>query len=77
MEIYIKLKRKEDGSWEGKTEIDLKKLWYLEINKRLQLNRDDYFWGKFWGEWGADRTYPKPDLISKNENSTESGGPPL
>lgn len=36
MEIYIKLKRKEDGSWEGKTEIDLKKLWYLEINKKLE-----------------------------------------
>jgi hypothetical protein len=35
VEIYIKLKRKEDGSWEGKTIIDLKKLWYLEINKRL------------------------------------------
>ena len=35
MEIYIKLKRKEDGSWEGKTEIDLKKLWYLEVNRRL------------------------------------------
>lgn len=35
MEIYIKLKRKEDGSWEGKTIIDLKKLRYLEINKRL------------------------------------------
>lgn len=35
MEIYIKLKRKEEGSWEGKIEIDLKKLWYLEINKRL------------------------------------------
>ncbi len=73
MEIYIKLKRKEDGSWEGKTEIDLKKLWYLEINKRLELNRD----GNFWGKWGADRTYLKPDLISKNENSTESGDLPL
>ena len=33
--VYIKLKRKEDGSWEGKTEIDLKKLWYLEVNGRL------------------------------------------
>lgn len=73
MEIYIKLKRKEDGSWEGKTIIDLKKLWYLEVNRRLQLNKNDYF----WVEGGADRTYPKPDLISKNENSTESGGPPL
>ena len=36
MEVYIKLQKKEDGSWEGKTEIDLKKLWYLEVNKRLQ-----------------------------------------
>lgn len=73
MEIYIKLKRKEDGSWKGKTEIDLKKLWYLEVNKRLQLEKNSYF----WVEGAADRTYPKPDLISKNENSTESGGPPL
>ncbi len=72
VEIYIKLKRKEDGSWEGKTEIDLKKLWYLEINRRFQLNG-----GYFWGMCGADRTYLKLDLISKNENSTESGGPPL
>ena len=26
--------------------------------------------------WGAGRTYPKSDLISKNENSTESGAFP-
>lgn len=35
MGVYIKLKRKEDGSWEGKTKIDLKKLEYLEINRKL------------------------------------------
>ena len=36
MRVYIKLKRKEDGGWEGKIKIDLKQLWYLKINKRLE-----------------------------------------
>lgn len=35
MRVYIKCYRKEDGSWEGKVKIDLKQLWYLEINRRL------------------------------------------
>lgn len=44
VEVYIKLKRKEDGSWEGKTIIDLKKLWYLEINKRLNQVEVNFGW---------------------------------
>lgn len=35
MMIYIKCYRKEDGSWEGKVKINLKQLWYLKMNEKL------------------------------------------
>ena len=35
MAMYIKLYRKEDGSWEGNEKIDLKKLWYLRANGEM------------------------------------------
>lgn len=35
MVVYIKCYRKSDGSWEGKVKINLKQLWYLKMNEKL------------------------------------------